>query len=462
MAIERERPRVIDFHTEVVLPALMQRLDQAFPEFGWRRDARGWVATDEDFTHARFGVRAERVVAHEPHGFLIHGGEPMLWTAYVNNGTVPKGADFVLAVREIAQRASIDTSPLDRPQPPDRRAELRESFFELARKELTAPQGATARAYLERRGFPIEAIRDSELGLVPPAEATVRALTDRGYRVEEIEASGIVADNRWPGRVCGAWRDEWGRIGTFWARALDNHEPRYLYLRGAGRSYLPPYGLSDVLRLPSRDRRELVLVEGLVDVHHLRAKGIANVAAIGSARIQPDKLVRLSKHGIETVTFALDNDESGRNALARAIDQTSRFDHAPALRVIHPAELGDAKDPDEYVRVHGVDRLRELVRDAECGVTWRTFDRMRHLEPDSSQRERRAALEDVGKWLGTLPARLALEVEDAIWAASERSGYDPKTVERAFHAKFWGAGPGPREPEPPLHPSRDLDHSIDL
>jgi DNA primase len=282
-----------------------------------------------------------------------------------------------------------------------------------------------------------------------------------GYGEGEIEASGVVADSRWPGRLCGAWRDEWGRIGTFWARGLDDREPRYLYLRAAGRTHLPPYGLSDVLRLPAFERRELVLVEGLIDVHHLRAKGIANVAAIGSARIQPDKLVRLAKHGIETVTLALDNDESGRDALAAMIDRASRFEHAPALRVVHPAEFGNAKDPDEYVRMHGVDRLRELIRDAECGVTWRTFDRMRHLQPDSSQRERRAALVDVGRWLGTLPGRLALEVEDAIWAASERTGYDPKAVERAFHAKFWATELERREPARALHPTRELDRSID-
>jgi len=220
--------------------------------------------------------------------------------------------------------------------------------------------------------------------------------------------------------------------------------------------------LWDVLRLPARERRELLLVEGLVDVHHLRAKGIGNIAAIGSAQIQPNTLARLAKHGIETVTLALDNDESGREALARAIDRTSRLAHAPALRVLHPGELGDAKDPDEHVRTHGADRLRELVRNAECGVTWRTFDRMRHLKADSPQRERRAALEDVGRWLGTLPPRLALEVEDAIWAAAERSGYDPIAVERAFHAKFWGAEPRRREREPALHPTRELDHSIDL
>ena len=460
MGVEEERPRVGDFYEQVVLPALMRRLDQAFPEFGWRPDSRGWVATNQQHTHDRLGVRADRVVAHEPHGFLVHGGDSMLWTAYVSGGSIPRGAEFVRAVTDLAVRAGVDTTPLDRPR--DRRTELRESFFELARGELAAPHGARARTYLERRGFPVEAISNSGLGLVPPAETTRRVLEDRGYRVEEIEASGIVADNRWPGRLCGAWRDEWGRIGTFWARALDNREPRYLYLRGAGRTHLPPYGLSDVLRLPSRERRELLLVEGLVDVHHLRAKGIANIAAIGSARIQPDKLARLSKHGIETVTLALDNDESGREALARAIDRTSRLAHAPAIRVVDPDELGHAKDPDEYVRTHGADRLRELVAGAECGVTWRTFDRMRHLEPDSPQRERRAALDDVGRWLGTLPPRLALEVEDAIWAAAERTGYDPKAVERAFHAKFWGAEPQRREREPALHATRELDHSIDL
>jgi DNA primase len=363
-------------------------------------------------------------------------------------------------VKEIAERAGVDPSPLDRAQPRDRRADLLQAFFDHCQRELASERGAQACAYLVQRGFPRNAIEDAGLGLVPATASTDQLLRRAGYSEAEINGSAVLADSRWPGRLCGAWRDESGRIGTFWARALNDREPRYLYLRGAGRTHLPPYALSDVLRLPHTERRELVLVEGLVDVHHLRARGIANVAAIGSARIQPDKLARLCKHGIETVTLALDNDESGRDALAGMIDRTSRLERAPALRVIPPAQFGDAKDPDEYVRTHGVDRLRELVRDAECGVTWRTFDRMRHLKPDSPQRDRRAALEDVGKWLGTLPARVALEVEDAIWAASERAGYDPKAVQRAFHAKFWAAERERREPKRALHPTRELDRFI--
>jgi hypothetical protein len=74
----------------------------------------------------------------------------------------------------------------------------------------------------------------------------------------------VSADGRWPGRLCGAWRNESGRIGTLWARSLrDADSPtRYLYLRGASRSELSPYGLSEVLRLPPSERHELVLVEG--------------------------------------------------------------------------------------------------------------------------------------------------------------------------------------------------------
>jgi hypothetical protein len=84
----RGERRAVDYYTDVVLPALTARLDAAFPEFSWRRDDRGWVATNDEMTHRVLGVRAERVVAHgpAPRGFLIHGGEPMLWTAYLNGG----------------------------------------------------------------------------------------------------------------------------------------------------------------------------------------------------------------------------------------------------------------------------------------------------------------------------------------------------------------------------------------
>ena len=260
METPRQPLRATDFYTETVLPALAQRLDQAFPEIGWQRDPRGWIATNEEFTHARLGVRAERVVAHgpAPRGFLIHGGEAMLWTAYLNGGAIPLGEQFIRAVEELAERAGVDPSPIASTVPRDRRTELLETFFDVCRRELVGDRGSDARGYLEGRGMPLDAIATVGIGLVPPPIATRRLLDRAGFHEAELAASGIFADSRWPGRLCGAWRTEQGRIGTLWSRTLDpdaTADAKYLYLRGASRTSLPPYGLSDPRRRRGQSAR---------------------------------------------------------------------------------------------------------------------------------------------------------------------------------------------------------------
>lgn len=451
----REPVRASDFYTETVLPTLVERLDHAFPEFGWRRDARGWVATNEQHTHALFGVRAERVVAHgpAPRGFLIHGGEPMLWTAYLNGGSVPRGSDFVRAVKELAERAGVDPSPLDRPQPRDRGTALLRDFFDLCRRELAGEGGAEARAYLECRGFPHEAIADSGLGVVPAPGNTNRLLARAGYSPAEIAKAGILADSRWPGRLCGAWRDESARIGTLWARALDGTaaaETRYLYLRGASRTNLPPYGLSDMLGSPRDARREIVLTEGFFDLHQLRARGIDNVAALGGTSVRSQTFERLHRLGIEIVTLCLDNDEAGRAATARAVEHSARARHGPELYVVDPDRLAPAKDPDAFVRKLGPGRWNELVQTRRCGIAWRAQELVAAVTRESSSPERRAALARAGRWLGTLPPRLALEQEDAIRLIAEQCGYSSESVSRSFQARFWN-----RERQPTRSPTEE-------
>jgi DNA primase len=437
--------RIGDFYVEVVLPALAARLDRAFPEFGWRRDALGWVATDDEMTHRVLGVRADRVVAHgpAPPGFLVHGGEPTLWTAYLNRGVVPRGETFLAIVRELAMRAGVDTAPLERPQAHSRRTDLLRDFFKLCTAELRQP-GTAARAFLERRGFNGTNIDQLGFGVVPNELFTKSALAAAGYSELEIAQSGVLADGRWPGRICGAWRDERGTIRTLWARSADDSDgsARYLYLSGASRSGLPPYGLAEVMRLPTTDRRELVLVEGLIDVHKLRSAGLLNVIAVGGARIQPEAVVRLRRSGLESVVLAFDNDAAGREGISRAIEAVSRSEKAPALKVLEPELLGDAKDPDAFVQARGIERFRALVDEAECAITWRVGELIRNIGPEDRVSVRRAALARAGRWLGTLAPRYALEQEDAIRRLADQCGYSREAVDRAFRARYWQSSRG--------------------
>lgn len=460
-----ERSNARDFYADVVLSALQERLDAAFPEFGWKRDRQGWVATNQEFTHRALGVRADRVVAHgpAPRGFLIHGGDPVLWTAYLNGGVTPRGQVFVNAVRELAGRAGVDPAPLDRPQPRDRRAELLNDVFLLARRELASERGVQARDYLTQRGFPTKGIVDSGLGglgVMPDPHRLRVALEGHGYSGREIAASGVLTDSRWPGRIVGCWRDERGNAKTLWARTTHDEESsksKYLYLRGVARRELPPYELSTILDAPWECQRGILLVEGVMDVHLLRAHGIDTAGALGGTSTRPALFQTLARLGIENVTLCLDNDPAGRLATARAIEHAARAETSPALFVVDPAQLGATKDPDGRVRTHGINAFRELIATRVCGITWRALEHTRGLGPDSSQAARRSALARAGSWLGVLPRRLALEQEDAIRAVAERCGYSAPAVERAYRARFWRnpESPGSRRREPTL--SRDLE-----
>lgn len=432
---------ILSFYTDDVLPALADRLDQAFPEFGWKPDRNGWVATNQEMTHRQLGVRADRVVAHgaAPQGFLVHGVGPTLWTAYVNGGDPPRGEAFVTAVKDLAARAGVDPDGLERPAPIDRRAELLHDFFVLCRRELSGPGRRTAEAYLvAERGFPPESLQGVGLGLVPATKHATDALRQLGYTPDEMRESGVFADARWPGRVVGAWRDERGHVRSLWARSTDAEVPdeaKYLYLKGASRSGLPPYGLLTVLARPRAERDQLVLVEGVLDVHQLRARGLTNVAALGGASASPGMFERLGDNGVTGVVLAFDNDQPGRQACSRAVEAAARASKAPAVRVLDPSALGHDKDPDAYVRHHGVEAFRALLGQTSCGVTWRALQHTAEITTDQSSR--RDALSRAGHWLGALPPRLALEQEDAIKTVAHRCGYSPEATARAFRARFW-------------------------
>jgi DNA primase len=278
------------------------------------------------------------------------------------------------------------------------------------------------------------------LGVVPSSAETSRHLEQAGFRPSEIAAAGVLADSRWPGRLCGAWRDSGGRIGTFWARALDNgkSDSRYLYLRGASRTDLLPYGLADLLAGGTDIRREIVIVEGFLDLHQLRARGIENVAALGGTSIRPRTFEQLDRLGIEIVTLCLDNDEAGRAATARAIESAARAREAPEIHVIDPAQLAPATDPDEFVRQRGPAGWQGLLKTETCGIAWRASE-LASVRREAPELERRMALRRAERWLGHLPPRLALEQEDAIRRVAEQCGYSSDAAFRVFRDRFWRA-----------------------
>jgi hypothetical protein len=247
-----KRPHITagEFHKQEVIPALAAGLDRAFSEFGFQR-GRGewWTATIAPPGFEDYGVRQRKLTANT-WGLRSFKASAVAvpWTAYILGRTdAPRGADFVEAVKKLAERLGIPTSALDRERTPEEVAEdekrvrfgdLLEDFVAEAHAALMdETAGKNARDYLTGRGFKADDLEGLAFGVYTTPKTVEARLKALGYTAEEVEASGLVTTsegaplNSWKGRVVFPWRDEHGRILTVAARDTTGKvEDDYKYL----------------------------------------------------------------------------------------------------------------------------------------------------------------------------------------------------------------------------------------
>jgi DNA primase len=150
-----------------------------------------------------------------------------------------------------------------------------------------------------------------------------------------------------------------GHVIAFGGRVMGTGEPKYMnspesavYTKGN-----TLYGLARTGGA-IREKGFALLVEGYFDLITLWNAGIPNVVAVlGTAltRAQVDLIRRYTTR----VAAVFDSDEAGRKALARSLELFLAGNiHARA--VILPG----GHDPDEFVRIHGKDKMEEVVAHA--------------------------------------------------------------------------------------------------
>lgn len=126
-----ESMRPSEFFEYEVLPILFDRLNEVFPEFGFKRTGKGWEATIDP---GQFGVRADRiaVLARSPHCLTIAGGESITLLGYTNGGEHPSGKRYVDLVRELAELVGVDSSVLDgKKLTPTQKREIKQRHEEM-------------------------------------------------------------------------------------------------------------------------------------------------------------------------------------------------------------------------------------------------------------------------------------------------------------------------------------------
>ena len=335
-------------------------------------------------------------------------------------------------------RPTVGRAEPARPPRLDREAEQRllallQRASDHYRRQLRASPRAIE--YLKKRGLSGQAAADFGLGFAPDGWRGLEALAqpqpvpgkpalpgfdyaDAGF-VDTglvISSDGGKRYDRFRDRIMFPIRDVRGRVIGFGGRVLDKGEPKYLnspetpvFIKGR-----ELYGLFEA-RQAMRQKNEVLVVEGYMDVVMLHQHGLSQaVAALGTATTE-EHVIKLSRM-VDRIVFAFDGDAAGRRAAARAlqtvlprVSDTRRFDF-----LFLPAE----HDPDSYIRDEGLAAFERLLADAtplSAFVLREVGSNLRSAE------DRAAALARFKAMVLTMPD-CALRVQ-LIHAVAERVGF---------------------------------------
>lgn len=286
------------------------------------------------------------------------------------------GYSFPEAVEYLADKAGLEL-PQDTAQS-GRTDELRqqEDYRLLERaasamvSALNAPAGGKAVAYLQQRRLPVATIREYGLGYAPAGYGFMdKVFGSDGATHVKLERTGLLFKgdrgygDRFRDRLMFPIRDRRGRVAGFGGRVLGEGEPKYL-----NSPETPYFHKSELLygffehRDSIRKSRQLVVVEGYMDVLALAAHGLKiGLAPLGTATSEGQirEILRLC----DTPVFCFDGDRAGRQAAWRALERM-----LPLLKAEFSPRflyLPEGEDPDSLLNREGAEAFsRRLEQDA--------------------------------------------------------------------------------------------------
>lgn len=235
---------------------------------------------------------------------------------------------------------------------------------------LDEKKGKDAREYLHNRGLDDEIAKRYGLGLSLDNESMVGYMRRKGYSLKDLEECGLVGNAQRPydafaNRIIVPIMDSMSNVIAFGGRIYHGEKDVAKYKNSTNTTLFDKgrtiYGINFIKRDKKMNGvayKELILVEGYMDVISLGASGIKNaVACMGTALTdgQARELSRMT----ENLYVCYDGDGAGKKATIRNVDILAKF--VQNVRVI---SLDEGKDPDETVREGGAEAFLKKQKEA--------------------------------------------------------------------------------------------------
>jgi len=286
-----------------------------------------------------------------------------------------EGLEFRDALRLLADKAGVVLKKQD-PKLQSERARLLEvchlatKFFE---KQLSSKIGQAVTGYLlTDRGLKPETIKQFHLGYAPDDwRALSNFLMEQGYGIQEIVAAGLAIQksgatlqsdrgyyDRFRGRIIFPIADVQGNIVAFTGRILTDSIAQKFGLqipKDMGKYINSPetliyhksrvlYGLDKAKNL-IRQQKQVILVEGNMDVILCHQAGFNNVVAASGTALTVEQLNILGRY-TKNLTMAFDMDLAGQIATGRSIELALAHDFE--IKIV---DMAGQKDPADLIKI---------------------------------------------------------------------------------------------------------------
>lgn len=304
-------------------------------------------------------------------------------------------------------------------------------MFDITNKyyqnNIKSVYGKAATKYLHERNLDDDIIKEFEIGLSMNDNNVSKLLDKKGYDVNDLVDIGLCGKkgnfiyDTFRNRIIFPLYNLTGQVVGFSGR-IYNGEDESKYINSK-ESVIFKKGtlLYNYHRAASyaRDKREIIVVEGFMDVIRLYTIGIKNVVATMGTAITKDH-AELIKKLSKNVVLCFDGDKAGKKATVSAIDALEKIGITPKI-----IRLEDDLDPDEYVTRKGKEAYLNHLNNAMSTLEFK-LDNNKSTINFNDYGEVSNYLKDITSELRKIDDKIVYEL--TVKKVSKETGVDVETI----------------------------------
>lgn len=322
-----------------------------------------------------------------------------------------EGLSYIDSMKYLAKKAGIkldDTKSSKENKILNRYYDINKDIMMYFYKNLLTDKAC--QIYLKNRGFRSNIVNTFMLGFAKNSwDDLLNYVKNKDYLLDDIENLGLIKKSQ-NGKYYDKYRNRlifpiinhYGKVIGFGGRSIDSTMPKYLN-SPESQVFKKRYNLYGLNIFKKQSNKDIILVEGYMDVIGLNNQGIDQAVASLGTSLTSDQ-AKLLKRYAKNVYICYDEDNAGIKATDRAIEIL--LDEGIKPNII---SLEKGLDPDDFVKKYGRDAFIKKMDEASDVYNYK-YNKILDLYAESKDNEKIEKLNLFIEFLSSIKSDLTREI----------------------------------------------------